>query len=174
MAVVKRLQDTSYSEPYYLGTITNKKKSAQSKGAHAHYIVLSPKVAERLGMPKRSAIKKTDEYVGGAIFDTQRKSVHRTTKAVRKVDAKRYLEKGSKTITLFTGDYVKKVKGEKLEQEQYDVGFPSTLAITEILFFVHKRMPKVQIVRSGRKAYIPKNIKIPDVVIVADATEVAK
>jgi hypothetical protein len=180
MAEVARILSSSTQPvPYYLGTVTNKRATTQGAGknTHAHYVLINPTVAKRLGMPAKSTIKKTDEFVSGAVFDTKRKYKDADNKT-QTTDAKRYIQPMSKQVELFTGDYVKIKSGNKkgkLEQESYTVGFPSTLSITEILFFVHKKMPKVKLVRSGKKSYRPKNIVIPkDNEVVADAGKEAK
>lgn len=179
MAVVSRLTNVANGVPYYLGTQTNK-RAGTAKGAHSHYILISPLVAARLGMPKKSTIKQKDEAVGGAIFDTNRTYTD-ANGAKKKTDAKRYIQKCSKQVELFTGNYVKNVntknkgKGAGLEPESYTVGFPSSLTMIEILFFINKRMPNVTIVRSGKKSYVPKNITVPkDIAITAEPVKEVK
>lgn len=174
MAIVSRIKSKSPAVPYYLGVVTNKRTATTGKNAHTHYLLVSPSVAPRLGLPPKPTIKKDDEFVGGAVFDSKRK-YRDATGATKTTDAKRSITPMSRDVELFTGDYVKDLKGKGTSQESYTVGFPATLSMVEILYFVHKRMPKVQIVRSGKKSYKPKNITMPkDTKIEATAVKEAK
>jgi hypothetical protein len=170
MAEVKRLAPNSTLAPYYLGTVTNKRSTTKGAGknTHAHYLSINPLVAKRLGMTGGNLIKSGDEFLVGAVFNKKKKLGGGKGTTI----AKRSIKQGSIPIRLFTGDYILNAKTKKLERESYQVGFPSTLSIIEILYFVHKRMKKVTLVKSGKNHYSPKEIKIPkDLGLAADAAK---
>ncbi len=159
MATVKQITDRERKilTPYYLGAKTPTKQGGK---LNSHYVMIAPSVAARLGVPSRYTTKPTDEFVGGAIFDNNRSF---TTKDGRKgkTSAKRQIERGSKPVALFTGDYIENLKTKKLEQEKYIVGFASSLTMVDIIFYVNKQFPKVKFLRHGGRTYSARDIEIP-------------
>jgi hypothetical protein len=140
--------------PFYLGA---KKPTKQDGKLHSHYVLINPLVAPRLGIKGRSTHKPTDEFIGGAIFDKQRKM----PKGKGTTVAKRHITAGSKAVQLFTGNYVANKKTKKPEEEFYTVGFPSSLTMVDIIFYVNKQMPLVKFIRHGGKTYSSRAIVIP-------------
>lgn len=159
MATVAAIKDSArkIATPYYLGAKTPTKQGGK---LNSHYVMIAPSVAARLGVSSRYTTKPTDEFVGGAVFDKNRSF---TTKDGRKgkTTAKRSIERGSKAVKLFTGDYFENPKTKKLEQESYTVGFASSLTMVDIIFFVHKQFSKVKFIRHGGRTYSSRTIEIP-------------
>jgi hypothetical protein len=143
--------------PYYLGAKT---PTRQGGKLNSHYVMINPLVAARLGVTARSTHKPTDEFVGGAVFDKNRTyTAAGGTKA--KTTAKRNITRGSKAVELYTGNYVTNPKTKKLEQEKYSVGFPSSLTMVDIIFYVNKQFPLVKFLAHGGRRYTSRKIEIP-------------
>jgi hypothetical protein len=143
--------------PYYLGAKTPTKQGGK---LNSHYVMINPLVAARLGVKARSTHKPTDEFVGGAIFDKNRTYAAAGGKKGKTI-AKRNIQPGSKAVELFTGNYVTNAKTKKPEQEKYTVGFPSSLTVIDIIFYVHKQFPLVKFLRHGGRTYTSRNVEIP-------------
>jgi hypothetical protein len=159
MAIAKKILKGSQGllSPFYLGA---RRPTKQGGKLHSHYVLINPLIAPRLGIKARSTHKPTDEIVAGAVFDTKRKYGKGTEKGKFTTTAKRFITQGEKSVELFTGNYVKNSKGKDV-QESYQVGFPSSLTMVDIIFFVNKQMPLVKFLRHGGRTYTSRSIVIP-------------
>lgn len=159
MALAKKVNrtDNKALSPYYLGAQTATKKGGKLS---SHYVMISPLVAPRLGIKGKATRKPTDKLLGGAIFDTNRTYSKGEGAGKGKTNAKRFIEQGSKPVDLYTGNYVKNAKGKDVK-EFYTVGFPSSLTMVNIIFFVNKQMPLVKYMKHGGRTYVSRKIEIP-------------
>jgi hypothetical protein len=159
MAIVSKVKRGAQHlmAPYYLGAKTPTKQGGK---LNSHYVMINPLVAARLGVKARSTHKPTDEFVGGAIFDKNRSYTAAGGKKEKTI-AKRNITPGSKSVQLFTGNYVKNPKTKKDEEESYHVGFPSSLTMVDVIFYVNKQFPLVKFLRHGGRTYTSRKIEIP-------------
>jgi hypothetical protein len=136
-------------QPYFIGTTQSKNKQGKLLN-HVHYVLIQPAVATKIGMTKKSILRQgTDSTVDGVVFrNSTRKVGAKTTNG----QAKRYLQRGSKSIELYLNNRVKMKNGDTT-WESYIVGFSSGVPLRVILKFIRDNCSKVVRINTGSNFY---------------------
>lgn len=135
--------------PFFIGTTKSKNKKGKEVN-HVHYVLIQAAVATKLGISKKSIIRPgTDSTIDAVVFrNTTRKTGTKTTTG----QAKRYLQRGARTIELYLNNRVKTKDGD-LAWESYNVGFPSGVPLTLVLKFIRDNCSKVVRFNTGSNFY---------------------
>jgi hypothetical protein len=135
--------------PYFIGTTKSKNKKGKAVN-RVHYVLISFAVATKLGISKKSIIRQgSDSTIDAVVFrNATRKIGTKTTTG----QAKRYLQRGGKSIELYLNNQVKTRSGDTA-WESYIVGFPSGVPLTVILKFVRDNCSKVVRFNTGSNFY---------------------
>ncbi len=135
--------------PFFIGTTKSKNKKGKTV-EHVHYVLINPGVATKLGISKKLILRSgTDSTIDGVVLrNTTRKTGTKTTTG----EAKRYLQRGAKTIELYLNNRIKLKNGD-YAWESYNVGFPSGVPLTLILKFIRDNCSKVVRFNTGSNFY---------------------